>query len=175
MQKNIYLLGFMGCGKTTIGKKLATALSYTWQDLDHIIVSRNGMSISDIFRTYGEAFFRKEEANVLRNTAMEPPKVISCGGGLPCHRQNMSWIRDHGLSVFLDVAPPVLHQRLLRGQAARPLLQGMSPETLLQFIIAKLAERRPYYEQADIIIHQTEEDQDMANLILERIQQKGGV
>ena len=175
MQKNIYLLGFMGCGKTTVGKKLATALGYSWKDLDHVIVSRNGMSISDIFRTYGEAFFRKEEAQVLRNTALETQKVISCGGGLPCHRHNMSWIRDHGLSVFLDVAPPVLHQRLLRGQAARPLLQGMSSETLLQFIIAKLEERRPYYEQADIIIHQTEEDLDMANLIQERIQQKDGV
>lgn len=170
--KNIYLLGFMGSGKTTVGQKLATELQYSWEDLDKIIARRNEMSVRDIFQTYGEAFFRKEEANVLRNTALEEKRVISCGGGTPCFHNNMRWINEHGISVFLDVDTEVLFQRLQKGQEARPLLQGKSPEMLRQFIRDKLAERRAFYDQAGIIVHQSEEDFDVTQQIVERIKKE---
>lgn len=169
MTKNIYLLGFMGSGKTTVGQGLAKALDYAWEDLDKIIAIRNERSVRDIFQTYGEAFFRKEEASVLRNTALENKKVISCGGGTPCFHHNMRWINEHGLSIFLNVAPEILYQRLRKGKEARPLLQGKSPEELMQFIRNKLAERRDYYEQAHIVIEQLEEDLDVIPVIMDRL------
>lgn len=172
MMRNIYLLGFMGSGKTTVGQKLATEFGFYWIDLDEIIAQRNEMSIQDIFRTYGEAFFRKEEANVLRNTALQEQKVVSCGGGTPCFHNNMRWINEHGISVFLDVDPEILYQRLEQGQEARPLLSGKSPAALRQFIKDKLAERRAYYDQASIIIHQSTEDLEVTQQIIEHIKKQ---
>lgn len=165
--ENIYLLGFMGSGKTTVGKTLAAALQYSWQDLDTVIVDRNGMSIRQIFSTFGESFFRKEEAIVLRNTELLDNMVISCGGGTPCFHSNMRWIKEHGRSVFLDVDVEVLLGRLLKGIDKRPLLQGKSIEELRHFIEEKLEERRTFYEQADIIMYQSAEDEDISSKILE--------
>ena len=172
MMKNIYLLGFMGSGKTTVGRRLAEELGYSWQDLDRTIALRNEKSIREIFRIYGEAFFRKEEANVLRNTALEEQQVISCGGGTPCFHNNMRWINEHGISVFLDVDFKVLYQRLKKGQEHRPLLRDKTPEELEAFIKNKLVERRTDYEQAMIIIHQEEEDVDVASQIIRQIKKQ---
>lgn len=167
--ENIYLLGFMGSGKTTVGKNLAAALNFSWHDLDAVIVERNEMSIRQIFATYGESFFRKEEANVLRNTALLDKMVVSCGGGTPCFHNNMRWINEHGISVFLDVDIEILTNRLLKGIEKRPLLQNKTPDELRQFIEDKLNERRSYYEKADIILHQKVEDEGVSEKIIAAI------
>ncbi|GAB5553293.1 MAG: shikimate kinase [Saprospiraceae bacterium] len=158
-QQNIYLTGFMGSGKSTIGQLLAKELAYQWIDLDDLIIARNKMSIAKVFSKYGERFFRKEEATVLRNTQNIEKAIISTGGGTPCFENNMTWINQHGLSIFIDPAIPVLLGRLLQGQDKRPLLRDKNPFELEVFIRQKLAERRPVYEQAHL--HYTQEEEDI--------------
>lgn len=158
-KQNIYLIGFMGSGKSTIGQLLAKEMAYQWIDLDELIVTRNKMSISRIFSKYGERFFRKEEATVLRNTQNLDQALISCGGGTPCFENNMAWINQHGLSIFIDPAIPILLDRLLQGQDKRPLLREKNTQELEAFIRQKLEERRGIYEQA--FIHYTQEEEDI--------------
>lgn len=167
--QNIYLIGFMGSGKSTIGQLLAEELAYQWIDLDELLVARNKMSVSNIFSKYGERFFRKEEATVLRNTQSLEKTIVSCGGGTPCFENNMTWINQHGLSIFIDPAIPVLLSRLVQGQDKRPLLREKNPFELEVFIRQKLAERRPIYEQAHLHYTQDEEDIQPVQLILAQI------
>lgn len=169
-QQNVYLIGFMGSGKSTIGQLLAKELAYQWIDLDELIIARNKMSVSKIFSTYGERFFRKEEATVLRNTQNLDKALISCGGGTPCFENNMAWINQHGLSIFIDPAIPILLDRLLKGQDKRPLLREKHTQELEVFISQKLTERRAIYEQAHIHYTQEEEDVQTVALILAQIQ-----
>lgn len=169
-KQNIYLIGFMGSGKSTIGQLLAKALDYQWVDLDAMIVQRNQMSVRKIFAKYGERFFRKEEASVLRQTLALEKTVISCGGGTPCFENNMEWINEHGTSVFLDPSMPVLYNRLVQGQDKRPLLKEKNEEELKTFIQTKLEERRPVYAQAQIHYTQNQEDIEPVALILKQMQ-----
>jgi shikimate kinase len=148
----IYLIGFMGSGKTTAGRKLASLLGWTFIDLDRKIEDEAKMTIPEIFSQYGEAWFRQVESDILKRPGLESGAVISTGGGAPCHADNMSYMLETGLTVYLKLTPSQLVSRLSNAREERPLLKGMKGEELLGFITAKLAEREKWYCQAEIIV-----------------------
>lgn len=154
MNKPIFLIGFMGSGKTTLGKKLANHLHLKFVDLDLLIVQRIGMSIPAYFEQYGEQKFRELESQLLKEQGGQSA-VISTGGGSPCFFDNMQWILQNGITLYLHLPPKALHSRLQQSNiATRPALKGLRDEALLQFIEEKLNEREPFYKQAHIHIDQ---------------------
>lgn len=154
MDKPIFLIGFMGSGKTTWGKKLANRLHKEFVDLDHVLVEKIGMSIPAYFQMYGEQKFRELESATLKEQ-ITPNTVISTGGGSPCYYDNMAWINENGLSLYLYLSPKALYGRLSQSKIeSRPALKGLQGEDLLAFIDEKLAERAPFYAQAHIQIDQ---------------------
>ncbi|PRD45436.1 shikimate kinase [Sphingobacterium haloxyli] len=154
MDKPIFIIGFMGSGKTTLGKKLASHLHLKFIDLDHLIVERAGMSIPEYFIQHGELKFRELESQILKEQGGKPA-VISTGGGSPCFFDNMQWILENGISIYLFLTPKALYNRLQQSNiASRPALRGLRDEALLQFIEEKLNEREPFYSQAHIRIDQ---------------------
>lgn len=154
MGKPIFLIGFMGSGKTTWGKKLANRLQKQFVDLDQLIVQQVGMSIPEYFERYGEEQFRIVESKILKEQ-LNPDTIISTGGGSPCYFDNMDWINSHGLSVYLSLSPKALFTRLQQSNIAnRPALKGLQGEALLAFIEEKLAARAPFYNQAQLRVDQ---------------------
>ncbi|MDB4919766.1 shikimate kinase [Mucilaginibacter sp.] len=147
----IFLIGFMGCGKTTLGRKLASRLGYEFMDLDHILEAQVGMNIADYFSIHGEDAFRKLESEVLKQTVYPKHAVISTGGGLPCFFDNMQWINAHGRSVYIQLSPKTLADRLEHEKTKRPLLRDKYGEALIAFIDEKLQEREPFYKKATFI------------------------
>lgn len=141
----------MGSGKTTLGRKLAARLNYEFIDLDHKLEQQVELSIAEYFTLFGEASFRKLEAEVLRKTPYPENAVISTGGGLPCYFDNMDWIRANGKSVYIKLSPKTLADRLEAGKEERPLLQDKHGDSLITFIKEKLEERESFYSQANII------------------------
>ncbi|MFO7977326.1 MAG: shikimate kinase [Bacteroidales bacterium] len=148
----IYLIGFMGSGKSTLGKRLARRLDYGFQDLDHEVEKNQGMSVGEIFSKHGEAYFRKLEQKQLHETALHDNMVIATGGGTPCFFDNMDFIIRSGMSVYLRMSHLSLAHRLENAFTRRPLLDDLQGEPLQQYIAQKLQEREPYYLQAHCII-----------------------
>jgi len=154
MNKPVFIVGFMGSGKTTWGKKIAAALEVPFIDLDHEIVNHIGMSIPAYFNIHGEEEFRKLENKFLKDQVGREG-IISTGGGTPCFYDNMEWIQENGISLYLFHTPKSLWSRLSQSDVSkRPVLQGLNGDELLTFIENKLLERAPYYEQAHIKVEQ---------------------
>ena len=150
---NIYLIGFMGSGKSLIGKRLAERLSLNFLDMDDLLVKKQGMSIASIFERRGEKYFRQLEANALRELANVDKTVVATGGGVPCFSNNMAWMNGDGVTIFLDVPVDVLAKRLENESATRPLLAGKSTKELKLFIKNKLEERLVDYGKAQFVCH----------------------
>lgn len=148
----IYIIGFMGSGKSTAGKKLATSMGWSFVDLDKKIEERTGKTIPEIFSDYGEDYFRKVETEVLRSLKSQKETIISTGGGAPCHSDNMSFMLETGLTVYLRLTPVQLKSRLSNSKGVRPLIKDLNSENLLSFIEKKLITREEYYCQAEIQI-----------------------
>jgi len=148
----IYLIGFMGCGKSTVGKKLAAQMHLPLMDLDKTMEDLEGKKIGEVFAEKGETYFREMEKNVLHETTFYTDAIISCGGGTPCFFDNLLWMKQNGLSIYLKGTPAFLHSRLREKKTKRPLIADMDDKQLLNYIKAKLTEREPFYLQADIII-----------------------
>ena len=144
----IFLTGYMGAGKTTLGKAFARALSVPFVDLDWYIEERFHKSIRELFTERGEASFRELERNMLHEVAEFEDVIVSTGGGTPCFFDNMEYMNGHGQTVFLDVHPDILFRRLRIATVQRPILQGKTDEELYAFIVDALAKRAPYYTQA---------------------------
>lgn len=154
MNKSIFLVGFMGSGKTTWGKKIASALDLPFVDLDHEIVAQIGMSIPEYFEKNGEENFRNLERETLKKQ-LHRKAIISTGGGTPCYFDNMDWIIDNGISLYLYHTPKSLWSRLSQADVnKRPVLKGLTGEELLEFIELKLAERSSFYEKSQIKFEQ---------------------
>ena len=149
---NIYLMGVMGSGKSTVGRLLARVLERGFLDLDEQIVARTGCPISEIFAVEGECGFRERESQALREVARRQNLVVALGGGAVLRDENWELIRQTGVSIYLKVCPHVLAERLEREEGERPLLLGLSPQQRLQRITEILERRRARYEQADFII-----------------------
>jgi shikimate kinase len=148
----IFLTGFMGSGKTTMGRKLANYLGYQFVDLDKFLEEKAGMSINDFFQLHGETAFREFEKEILQNSSFSENTVIATGGGAPCYFDNMGWMNKNGVTVYLMVPPKGLVDRL-KHATDRPLIKGLSEQDLLKFITEKLKDREPFYKQARYIVN----------------------
>lgn len=147
----LFLVGYMGSGKTTFGKKLANSLGLKFLDLDQLIESEEGQTISEIFESAGEAEFRKIEAEKLRSITLQDV-VIATGGGCPCHSENMEFMNETGTTVYLDLTSAAAVSRLKNGKDQRPILTGRSEEELAEFIENHLKSRRECYERSAITV-----------------------
>ena len=144
----IILIGYMGDGKTTIGKALSKELGIIFYDLDWYIESRMRKTVPQIFAERGEEGFRKIEYNMLHEVAEFEIVIISCGGGTPCFFDNMDYLNQQGQVVYLKADPEVLYKHLQMARVERPLLKGKSHEELLAFIKEQLEKREPFYTKA---------------------------
>lgn len=146
--RRIILIGYMGSGKTTIGKALSKETGMMFYDLDWYIESRMHKTVSQIFAERGEEAFRKLEHSMLHEVAEFENVIISCGGGTPYFFDNIDYLNQQGDVVYLKASPEVLYNHLLMAKVERPLLKGKSPEELTAYITEHLKERAPYYEKA---------------------------
>lgn len=145
----IILIGYMGAGKTTIGKALANELGVTFYDLDWYIETRMRRTIKQIFDEKGEDGFRRIEHNMLHEVAEFENVVISCGGGTPCFYDNIDYMNSQAQVVYLKASPEVLYEHLQMGHRVRPLLLGKSPDEVRTFIVEQLAKREEFYSKAN--------------------------
>lgn len=150
---SIFFIGFMGCGKTTWGRKLANYLGYQFMDLDHILEAKAGMPIAEYFAQYGQDAFRQLESQVLKETEYPANAIVSTGGGLPCFFDNLEWMNANGQTLYIKLTPQTLAERLDKGKTTRPLIAGKHGEELVTFIAGKLAEREGFYNQATHIVN----------------------
>lgn len=149
----VFLIGYMGVGKSTIGKRLASSLGIPFVDLDREIEKMEGISISEIFVEKGEAYFREKETQALLEMVRSSRNaVISTGGGTPCHADNMEMMLKSGVVVWLQLPAAVIAQRLEKSQSERPLIAGLLPDALTDFIKNHLESRLPFYQRAHIAI-----------------------
>ena len=147
-----FLIGFMGSGKTTLGKKLAAKLKVAFIDIDELLIQQQQVSgIKELVENKGMDYFRQAESDVLHGLSSQNA-VVSTGGGTPCYFDNMAWMKRSGVVVFLQMDEGVIFSRLKTTDLEeRPLLKGLDDAGLKAFIHEKLEERMPYYSQADII------------------------
>ncbi|MEO6538347.1 MAG: shikimate kinase [Ferruginibacter sp.] len=145
----IFLIGFMGSGKTHWGRLWAAARQLTFIDLDEEIEKQEG-TISLIFEEKGEDYFRKKEADALRAQTLHDNCIISCGGGVPCFYDNMNWMNENGTTVFLEASREYIFNNITKKKYKRPLLNEKNDAEIMVFIEQKLKERRPFYEMAQI-------------------------
>jgi shikimate kinase len=159
MTKHIFLIGFMGAGKTTLGKKLANSIQIPFVDSDAHIEKDAQMSISSIFETKGEKHFRKLENNLLKKLNSFSPSVISVGGGFPCFNNNMELMKEMGWVIYLERSPKELTHRLFNAKSnKRPLLASFkTEEEFLQFVTTRLSERESIYKEATITLNRDEQ------------------
>ncbi len=148
----VFLIGFMGCGKSFKAKLIAEKLAWTFVDLDGFIEEREKMTIPDLFRRKGEVAFRRMEYDALRALANRRNIIVATGGGTPCTGGNMDWILDNGTSFYIRVPAKELAGRLKGQQHKRPLLDGISSTELYPAVRQLLEVREPYYLRADHII-----------------------
>ena len=151
----IFLIGFMGSGKSTIGRRLAGVLGFDFVDTDRFIEMQYGATITKIFEQHGEDAFRQMERDVLQKMLQHEFAVISTGGGMPCQDDNMDMMLASGKVIYLKTFPQTLSRRLLNSHTNRPLIKGKTEKELQQYINEKLTEREPVYNRAHIVV-QTE-------------------
>lgn len=157
MESRIYMIGYMGAGKTTIGRRLASMVRYPFIDLDQYIETAHGTSVTDIFLDRGEEYFRVLEQRYLKKVTHLQQAVIACGGGTPCFYDNLEVMLKSGLVIYLKQSINVLHQRLIHQQMQRPLLMGMDESQLAAFINQNVTRREQFYLQAHLIFEPEKE------------------
>lgn len=148
--KRVFLIGYMGAGKTTMGKSLAQVMGLEFIDLDNFIEARYSKTIKEIFAEVGEDGFRQIERRALQEVAEYENVILSLGGGTPCFFDNMEIVNAAGTSVYLKPSEEVLLKRLIKGKHKRPLLAEKTDDEILQVIREQLAWREPYYLKANI-------------------------
>ncbi len=148
----IYLVGYMGCGKSTIGRKVADLLGFTFVDLDKYIEERYFKTVPAIFAEEGEERFREKERIALMEVSQFEDIIIGTGGGAPCFFDNMEIMNKSGITIYIAPDTEVLATRLIKSKTVRPLIIGKSRDELISFINNALLKRAPFYEKARIII-----------------------
>ena len=147
------MIGFMGAGKTTLGKVIARKMKLQFLDLDTLIVRSQGKSISQVFEDEGESGFRKIERKVLEELLKSDNYILACGGGTPCYKDNMGRMNAKGVSLFLDVSEEELIKRLSGNKFHRPLLSDLNDQELKEYIHKKLEGRQACYRKSKIWIN----------------------
>lgn len=142
--KNIYLIGFMGVGKSTVSRQLQKMLEWDEIDTDQYIVGRKKMAITDIFSAYGEAYFRTLETNILKDIAKEQKQIVSCGGGMALKQENQKIMKQSGTVILLTASPQTIYEHV-KGKKERPLLNGHMD---VDYIENLMKERETYYKEA---------------------------
>ena len=156
----------MGCGKSTLGKRLAKHLNLQFVDMDHYIEMRNHKTVPQIFAEEGEPEFRKKERKALEELADFSDIVIATGGGAPCFFDNIELMNSSGTTIYMNIDPAILADRLMHSKTERPLIKGKSKEELTDFIDEMLKKRNPFYSQAKFQITEPDIDLDVIqNLI----------
>ena len=150
----VYLIGYMGSGKSTLGRKLAHHLHIPFIDMDSYIEERNYRTIPQIFEEEGEASFRQKEKKALIELSEFTDAVVATGGGAPCFFDNMDLMNKTGRTIFLNIDPGILAHRLLHSKTERPLIKGKSKEELIRFIDESLEKRLSFYKKAQIEIRE---------------------
>ena len=169
--RNIFLIGYMGTGKSTVAAFISKEYGLDVMEMDEMLVQKEGMSISDIFRNHGEEYFREVETNLLKKICMLTNQVVSCGGGVVLRSQNIEEMKKCGTIVLLSASPETILERV-KGDSSRPLLQGNKN---LAFITDMLEQRRPKYEGAADIVVQTDGKRvsDICKEIFDTIERRG--
>jgi shikimate kinase len=152
VKMRVYLIGYMGVGKTTNGRKIASRLGLNFIDLDAYVANQEGESVADIIRSRGEEEFRNLERKYLNSLSQKTNVVVATGGGTPCFFDNLEIMNASGITVYLRLAPEIIKERVKKRLETRPLLQGQTDEELVQFIRQHLDQRIRFYEQAHITV-----------------------
>ncbi|MBW6491842.1 MAG: AAA family ATPase [Lentimicrobium sp.] len=168
MGKPIYITGYMGSGKTTVGKKIARILDYDFMDTDVVISKMTGKTIDQIFITDGEDAFRVLEHSVLVSLANRINTVISTGGGTPCFFDNLEIMKKSGIVIYLKMHPTSIYKRMVASKNPRPLLKRIPKSGLLAYITEHLSKREQFYEAAHFVFKgESPEIESMVNAIKE--------
>ena len=149
----IFLLGFMGSGKSFWGKKWAALSGLAFFDIDEIVEKEQEKTIAAIFAEDGEQHFRNLETDALKKFSDKANVIVACGGGTPCFNDNLSWMNENGISVYLQSSPENIVKRLVSEQQKRPLIKHLQQDELLFYVTEKIKEREAFYSQAKIILH----------------------
>ena len=166
MARNIFLIGFMGCGKSSVAEAMESRYGMKRIEMDRIIVEQNQMAISDIFKLYGEEHFRDLESALLEEVQMKENQVVSCGGGVVLRKKNVDIMRQNGIIILLTASPETILKRV-ENDVSRPVLEG---KKTIQGIADLMETRREKYEMAaDVTIHT---DEKSIAQICEEIQEK---
>ena len=165
----IYLVGYMGCGKSTVGKRLARAMEMEFIDLDEYIEESEGRSIERIFEEEGESGFRGLEKKHLNDLEERNDFVLSTGGGTPCFYDNMERMNEKGLTIYLEMDVRSLHYRLTHAKKSRPLISTLNEEELYDFIRQHLEQRLEYYENSQMTVNALGFDQKKVQQLAEHI------
>lgn len=159
----------MGCGKSTLGKKLANRLDVPFLDADKEIEKKYNKSIGEIFTEFGESHFRDLEARFIESIANEGEFVLATGGGMPCFANNLQKLKDVGITFYLERSPKELAHRLINAKEKRPLIEGLSEQELLSFIEDRLHQREDYYKAADVVLHRDEQTPETIQRLLHHL------
>jgi len=163
----IYLIGYMGCGKSTLGKELAKLMNLPWVDLDEAIEGKSGQSITALFSAFGEAGFRKVESELLREYGLNDQSfVMATGGGTPVYENNMAFMNSTGTTVYLKVDSEELVRRLWQDRSARPLLSALKEEEVESFVRSHFNLREPRYVESHLIWNTDEEESSIIRRIV---------
>ena len=166
----IYLVGYMGAGKTTTARRLANQLGWQVVDTDALFEEKYKISVNDFFNKYDEPLYRKLESDVLKGTENLENVVVSTGGGTACYFDNMDWMNNHGITIFLCISPQAAVDRVIHSRHKRPLVEGKSEEELTEFVNQHYASRKPFYEDAQIIVKSENLDlDDLMKVIKEKL------
>jgi shikimate kinase len=171
---NIYLIGFMGSGKSTAGKRVASLLRWKFADIDRLVEQKEGMKVPEIFSARGEDYFRRAESDALTEVSVRSRTVVACGGGTPCSQKNIHVMKSTGIIVYLKLPVEILVSRLNRAGNDRPLLSNTDPGELTGKVSNLLGERSHWYEQADLVIDAAvTKEEEMTSLIAETVRARG--
>jgi shikimate kinase len=163
----IFLIGFMGSGKTHWGRQLSAKLRLPFYDLDTVITEKEKLSVAEIFDRQGEEYFRYQERDTLEEiTANQESFILSCGGGTPCFFNNIEFMKKSGKVIWLNTSIDALTERLQKERMTRPLISDVEEADLRRYIIRKLSERRMYYQQADVTVGEENTNLDLLIKIL---------
>lgn len=172
--KRIILIGFMGAGKSTLGKKVAKKMEIPFIDSDHEIEKRHQKTIGEIFAEHGESFFRNLETEFIHSLEDKEEFVLATGGGLPCFGKNMELLNRLGTTFYLERSAKELANRLVNAKTPRPLIEGLEQDELILFIEDKLSLREEYYRAASVILGREEQTvegiTEFANLLHPHLQ-----